>query len=400
MQVFCREKYSKKIPTLSRRPVSIKLLVVSNYDAYIPVRPEAEILIGLQKTNQYEITVMTSANSRYAEEFRECGIRVIDFDPMKKFSWKYVRLIRDELKRGKYHILQLFNNKAIVNGIQASWGLPVKVVVYRGYTGNISWLDPMMYIKYLSPRVDRIICLVEAIREIFRRNLLFNKDKAVAINKGHDIAWYDGVQPVTKTSLGLPSDAFTFICVANSRRMKGIRYLLKATYYLPPASPIHLLLLGRDMDVPEFRRLIEKSPLRSNIHVLGFRKEVLPVVKACDAFVLSSIKGEAITKAVIEAMAIGICPLITDIPGNRGLVIDGECGKVVPARDAHALANAMEWLSANPETCKQYGARALEHINNNFNVSETITRYDALYRELYNDARKRIQTPVDNPSIA
>lgn len=52
------------------------------------------------------------------------------------------------------------------------------------------------------------------------------------------------------------------------------------------------------------------------------------MVKASDAFVLSSLYGEATTKAVIEAMSLGICPLITDIPGNKGLVIHEECGLV------------------------------------------------------------------------
>jgi L-malate glycosyltransferase len=222
--------------------VPVKLLVISNYIHTVTVRPEAEIILQLQKTSQYEITVMTSAKAEYAQKFVEAGIRVIDFLPTKKFSLNYVKLIRKELLEGKYHIVQAFNNKAMVNTLIAAMGLPVKVVVYRGYTGNISWLDPLMYIKYLSPRVDRIVCLVEAIRQIFRKNLLFHKDKAVTINKGHDVHWYDDVKALDKRSLGIPDDAFTFVCGANSRRMKGIKYLLQATYFLPANTRIHLML--------------------------------------------------------------------------------------------------------------------------------------------------------------
>lgn len=366
-------------------------MVISNYDAFVTVRPEAEILLGLQRTGRYVITVMTFGNTEYAERFRQAGMRVIDFHPLKKFSFRYVRFIRQELIDGQYHILQLFNNKAMVNGIQAARNLPVKVVVYRGYTGNISWLDPSMYIKYLNPRVDRIICLVEAIRQLFRQNLFFNKNKAVTINKGHDISWYEGVAPISRESLGIPDTAFVFVCVANSRRMKGIKYMLQATHLFPPDAPLHLVLVGKDMDLPRFRRLIHESPIRERIHVLGFRKEILSIVKASNVFVLSSITGEAITKAVIEAMSLGVCPLITDIPGNKGLVIDGTCGRVVPPKDPKAMAGAMISLSKDPALCQHWGDAAREHIRKNFNIETTIRRYDELYRELLEEFQQEAQ---------
>jgi glycosyltransferase involved in cell wall biosynthesis len=366
----------------------IKLLVISDYSHTVGVRPEAEIILGLQRTGRYEITVMTGVNSEYARIFTEHQIRVIDFLPVKKISAEYIKKIRTELTKGQYHVLQLFNNRGMTNGLLAAIGVAVRVVVYRGYTGNISWADPTMYIKYLSPRVDRIICLVDAIRDIFRKHLLFNKDKAVTINKGHDVKWYSNVTPVTKKSLGVPDDSFLFVCAANARRMKGIKYLLKATYFIPENSNIHLMLVGRGMDVREFKNLIDNSQLKNNIHLLSYRSDVLPVVKSADAFVLASITGEAITKAVIEAMSMGICPLITDISGNKKLVVDGVSGRIVPPKNPRALASAMIELSENPERAKQFGLAAIEQIQKNLNVEDTIARYDELYHELYNELVK------------
>jgi L-malate glycosyltransferase len=349
----------------------INLLVVSDYGATVTVRPEAEIVIQLQQSGNYNITVMTQANSEYAQKFRDCGIKVIDFFPQKKFSWEYVKQIRKQMLEGKHHVAQLFNNKAMVNGIVAAMGVPIKVVLYRGYTGNISWLDPIMYVKYLSPRVDRIICLVEAIRQIFLKNLPpWSRHKAVTI---------------TKASLGVPDNGFMFICGANFRRMKGVKYLLRATYLLPKDSNIHLVFAGRDMDTPEFNKLIAESPMRERIHILGHRKDILEVVKAADVFVLASIKGEAITKAVIEAMSVEVCPLITDISGNVGLVEDGVSGLVVPSKDPQALADKMLFLSKNPALARQFGKAARLHIMKNFNTKDTAKNYDLLYQELYSE---------------
>lgn len=363
----------------------IKLLIISDYIHTVVARPEAEIILQLQQFGTYDITVMTSGSAWYAKRFEEAGIRVVDFHISKKFSVEYVKFIRAELIQGQYDIVTAFNNMTMRNTIPALRGLKTKLVVYRGYTGNINWWDPFMYTKYLHPRVDRIICLVEAIRKIFRKNLLFNKDKAVTINKGHDIHWYDDIKPVGKVSLGLPENAFVFICGANVRRMKGIKYLLKATYYLPADANFHLVLAGKNMDKKEFIDLINNSPFRKNIHVIGYREDILEVVKSCDAFVLASIKGEAITKAVMEAMSMEVCPLITDIPGNEGLVEDKVCGLVVPPRNAKALAEGMVYLAQNPSVARQYAIAARQHIDKRFNTKVTAKKYDAMYRELYEE---------------
>lgn len=362
--------------------MSIKVLVISNYRSTVTVRPEAEIFIGLKKQFGYDVTVMTFGDGEYVPKFIEAGIRVVDFHPTKKFSINHIKRIRTELKEGGYQVLQLFNNKAMVNGILASIGLPVKVVIYRGYTGNIHWWDPFMYLKYLSPRVDKIVCLVEAIRLLMRRNLFFNKDKAITINKGHDVAWYSNVTPIDLKELGVPDDAFKIVCVANVRPMKGMKYLLKATHYLPPTSKIHILLLGNGMDAPKFKRLIDQSPIKTQIINLGYRKDALRVVKASHVFALASIYGEAITKSVIEAMSLGIAPLITDIEGNVGLAIHGESGIVVPAHNAKAMAEGMRMLSEDRELTRRLGVKAKEHIEKNLNTKDTVKAFDAMYRDL------------------
>lgn len=359
--------------------MSIKILVVANYRPTVAVRSEAEIFIKLKTELGYDITIMTFGDSEYIRRFESVGIRVIDFHPVSKFKLEYIRRIRQELRSGNYQIAHFFNNRAMVHGILASINLPVKVVIYRGYTGNINWWDPTMYLKYLSPRVDKIVCLVEAIRVIISKNLFFNKNKAITINKGHDVNWYNETIPV---DLNLPENSFKVACVANIRPMKGLKYLLEATYFLPKDSNIYILLMGRDMDHPKFKKLVANSPLKNQIINLGYRKDVLNVVKASDTFILSSIKGEAITKSVIEAMCLEVAPIITDIPGNVGLVIDGENGLVVPAHNAKALADAMLKLSNDRDLTKRLGAAARDHIDKNLNTKDTVKAFDAMYRDL------------------
>lgn len=358
--------------------MGIRVLVISNYNIKTIARPEAEIFVGLAAIG-FEITLMTFGDSPYVTRLQEAGVNVIGFHPLKRFSFKSIRIIRKELKRGKYHIAHFFNNKAMINGLFAAMGLPVKVALYRGYTGNIHWYDPVMYVKYLSPRADRIVCLVEAIRQIFLKNLLFNKEKAITINKGHDPKWYEGTLPAELSEFGVPPGAFTLVCAANQRAMKGLVYLLRAMSLLPAEANIHLILLGMNTGLDAYKNDI-KFP--DKIHNPGFRSDVLNIVKACDVFVLASIKGEAITKAVIEAMSLGVTPLITDIPGNVGLVINEQCGLVVPSKNPAALAAGILNLYNDREKCRQFGIRAREHVIINLNIKDTVQKFKNMYEEM------------------
>ena len=362
--------------------MSLRVLVISNYRETNSVRPEAELFIGLQKAG-VQVTIMTFGDAHYVEKFREAGIRVIDFHPLKKFDRSETQRIRAELLAGQYDVLHLFNSRAIINGLRAARGLPVKVVLYRGYTGNIHWFDPTAYLKYLHPRVDKVVCIAKSIEALLQRQLFFQKDKAVTIHKGHDASWYAGIKSMDRTSLdGIPSTAFWVTCVANNRPMKGVRYLLEATQYLPTNLPIHFLLVGKNMAAGKGRALIDRSPNREKIHLLGYRTDVLEMVAASDVFVLPSIKGEATTKAVIEAMSLGVAPIITSIPGNRELVLDGQCGLVVPPHDPKAIADSILLLYHDTALRHWLGQAAQLHIQKNFNIENTIQQTIALYESL------------------
>ena len=359
----------------------MKILVISNFKSIVTVRPEAEIFIGLANMG-HDITVMTYPESEYIPRFKEFGIKVIPFHPNKKRDKESIAFIRAELEKGEYDILQMYNSLAYLSGIPAAKGLAVKVVLYRGYTGNIAWYDPFIYFKYYNPRVDAVICNVKAIEELFIKNYLSNRIIFKTINKGHDISWYQVAEKADLSGYIQNDKSVKFICTANDRKMKGVKYLLKATHYLNSDTPFELFLAGKNMDRPEFLKLINDSPVKDKIHILGFRKDILEVENNCDVFVLASLYGESITKAAIEAMALGKAPLITDIPGNRDLVISGESGIVVPKADPEALAEAMKKYIKEPELVEKYGKAAQNRIQTVFHTSKTVKQYDKFYQSL------------------
>jgi glycosyltransferase involved in cell wall biosynthesis len=363
--------------------MSIKLLVISKYNDYHSSRPEAKIFIELAKKSEFEIHIMTFGETKFREEFEQAGIKLIDFHPKKKFDKEEIEFIRNYLIENSIEILHLFNSQSSYSGIRAAKNLDVKVVLYRGFAGHINWYNPISYLKYLHPRVDKIVCNSIGVENYLKKHLLWRKNKAISANKGHDINWYNHYKTHNiKEELGLNQDSFLLINVANNRKMKGIPYLLKAISLLKSNKNIHLLLVGNGMDTKENLKFIESSGISDKVHILGFREDVLNIVAASDVFVLSSIFGESITKSVIEAMSIGIAPIITDIPGNLELVEDGKSGLVVKSKSAEALKDAILKLYNNKELLNKISQEASKHIENKLNTKNTVQAYGEIYKDL------------------
>ncbi len=321
-----------------------RLLVVSNYDDFGPSRPEAETFLDLAARG-HRITVVTHGDAYYVGRFRESGIKVLYGHPVGRDDKAAQAVIRGELLSAPYDTLLLYNSRAIANGIRAARGIDVRVVVYRGYAGDLRWFDPSTYLKIYHPRVDAILCNNVGVQRHIRANRWWaRRDITHVVRKGHDRAWYASVEPLDKTSLGVPPDAPMVVCVANAAKFKGVRYLLAAMAEVDQALGAYLVLCGHNMDTPAHRALAGRTPHPERILFPGHRTDVFEIVAAADLKVLPSIYGESLTKAVFEAMAIGTPVLITDIPGNEELVEHGVSGWKVPPRDAGALARAIEHL--------------------------------------------------------
>lgn len=362
--------------------MSIKVLVISDYRDFHSTRPEASIFIGLAKLG-FQISIMTYLDSKHIEEFEKSNIKVIDFHPEKKFDKSEIKIIKDFVIKEEIEILHLFNSVSIINGIQAAKRLSVKVVLYRGYCGNIHWYDPTAYFKFLHPRVDKIFCNSQGVEEYIQKQLFFDKRKTVTINKGHNVEWYSGYDSSDiRKELDLPTDSFLLISVSNNRKMKGLRYLLEAFNDISNDLSIHLLLVGRNMDNKQNLKILNQGKKKDNVHMLGFRKNVLNIVASSNVFVLPSIKGESITKSVIEAMSLSVTPIITNIPGNKELIINNESGLIVPYKRSDKLRDAILKLYENQSFCRALGENSKKRIETKINHKQAILRTKELFESL------------------
>jgi glycosyltransferase involved in cell wall biosynthesis len=337
--------------------------------------------VGLLKLG-YSISVMSEKGGYYSEKLEELGAHLIDYKPKSKLDIQAISLIKQTVRENKIDVVHAFNSKAISNACFALWNVDVKIVGYRGYTGNIHWFDPTTYLTFLNPRLDYMICLADSVRTMFLKNGMSSK-KAITINKGHHPDWYSNIEIADLTEFSIPNGALTCAFVANNRtRMKGLHDLVEATNLLPEDANICILLIGKGMDTDEIKRLIENSSKPNRFIFTGFRNDSNSIVKACDIAISVSLFGEATQKAMIEAMYLSKPVIITNIPGNIGMVENGEGGYVINPSSPKEIASSINSFIANRENIPAMGKKAKEHIEQFLSNEKTIREYAQFYSSI------------------
>jgi len=332
-----------------------------------------------------DITVLTWPDTLNHASLVAAGVPTIPYVLKGKLSPPCIRLMRAELKRRPYDVLHMLDKRATMNGLWASIGLDVKLVAYRGIVGNLSYFDPLSLLYLLNPRLDRIICVCEAIRQYLlglgMPGIRLRRDVPVTIHKGHNPDWY---QPPFEDleQFGIPEGAFVVACTARGVPRKGIPVLLEAIDSLPSDINMHFLLAGTHMDNPRHEKLVASNRHRDKIHLYGFLKRMPWILPNCDVSVLPSLRREGLPRGIIEAMIGGAVPIVTDSGGSPELVEDDVSGFVVPPGAAGPIRDRIMQMYEDRELHARMSDAARARIRNDFRVEDTAEQTIALYEEL------------------
>ncbi|MBX7144225.1 MAG: glycosyltransferase family 4 protein [Oligoflexia bacterium] len=346
---------------------------------------EAHVLCAMAKRG-FNVKVLLSPKARQLALFKAAAVPCEEIHYNSRFDLSAIRTIRRELAKQYYDIVHCFVNRSLSNALVSGLPKSTKLVAYRGTMGHLSKWSPLSWMAYLNPRVDKIVCVSKAVREYLSKMVPANK--LITIYKGHDPAWYAGVQPANLSELGIPKGAFVVSCLANIRPVKGVPYLLEAIRNFDNPQ-VHLILIGH-LDQKTKNALMSDEKLSGRIHALGFRSDAWSFLAASSCFAMVSVEREGLSKATIEAMSLGVTPIVTNVGGLPEVVESGASGVVVPPRDAGAIKDAILKLYGAPSERQRLALAAQTRVREFFNISQTIELTYGLYQELAHSERAKL----------
>lgn len=351
-------------------------------------------------SEEYEVLAVSSPGERLDIVREREGVRTIGI-PMER----HISIFKDLVSL--YRLILLFRKEkpSVVHSMTPKAGLlsmlaakitsvPVRIHTFTGLIFPTSVGLKRRVLIFM----DKLICWCatyinpegRGVANDLKKYHITNKPLHIVANgnvRGVDMEWYKGTEQVLEQANQIRiKDSFTFCFVGRLVRDKGINELSSAFNKLTQEFPhVRLILLGdyeHELDplTDETKDIIQQN---SHIISVGRQLDIRPFLAASDAFVFPSYR-EGFPNSVLEAGALGLPAIVTDINGCNEIIIQGENGEIIQPRDEEALYNKMkEWI-LEPEKVIYMAEKSRKLVEDRFEQKMIWNELLNTYKELLN----------------
>ncbi len=163
---------------------------------------------------------------------------------------------------------------------------------------------------------------------------------------------------------------------------KGLDLLIDAWSEVRARHPeARLTLVGEGPERPALAARIVRLGLSAAVDLPGATTDPAASLRAADLFVLPS-REEGMSIALLEAMALGLPVVASDIPGNRRLIVEGVHGRLAPPDNPAGLAHAILDRWADFDRAVSMGRAARQRIAQDYSITAVARRHMELFRSL------------------
>lgn len=373
----------KKVLRITTVPVSLKLLLEGQLNML---------------NRDYEVVAVSSPGKELEEVGKRervrteavCMERRIALVQDFKSLVDLIRLIRKE----KPWMVHTMTPKAGLLGMLAAWICKVPVRMHT-FTGLV-FPSAVGVKKQLLILTDRITCACatfvnpegKGVKDDLVRFGITRKKLHVIGNgnvNGVNVDFFDRTDEVLLRAQAIRKEgSFTFCFVGRIVGDKGINELVEAFLKLVSEFPACRLILVGDFEekldpvMPVVRQIIFEN---EQIVFAGWQDDIRPYLAASDVFVFPSYR-EGFPNVVLQAGAMGLPCIVTDINGSNEIVHDRVNGLIIPPRDKDALWKAMKIMVTDETIRREMGDRARNIIINRYDRHLIWDEIQRVYAEL------------------
>ncbi len=299
----------------------------------------------------------------------------IEAPPIRsKLDFKAIRFYRSLIKRLGINATFSPSTSGLATMIGATFGRgKVKHIGYRGTQARVHRSDPANHLALLNRRVSHVICETPDIISYLAP--MIGAGKVSGMPKPFLLSWVDDAIANPKGVAELPDDALKLIYIgmAKGRPHKGLRQLIDAMNLLKD-QPVALTVIGSAEEAD-----IAAAP--KSVVFLGPKRDAVNYIPTHDLFMLTSTR-DASPRVVREAQACGVPCVVTDIPGARDLIVDGQTGILIAPDSPEAISKAVKRLLDNRDELSAMAARTRRHIEENFSFEKYVNYYTDLFLKI------------------
>ena len=325
-------------------------------------------------SEHYEVVAVSSPGEEFDQLQEREGVRTVAVPMERRIS-----IMKDVVSLFRLIVLFARERPYIVHSITPKAGLlamvaacvtrvPVRMHTFTGLVFPTS----TGITRQILILMDKVICACatyinpegRGVARDLEQHHITRKPLHIIANgnvRGVDMTWYCRTEEVMEQAEKIRvKDSFTFCFVGRLVRDKGINELVQAFDRLSKQYPkLRLLLVGGTEETLDPLKQETKEIIQQNDRIVsvGQQPDVRPFLAASDALVFPSYR-EGFPNGVLEAGAMGLPSIVTDINGSNEIIIPGENGEIIPPKDENALYEKMkEWVE-HPEKVAAMAANA------------------------------------------
>ena len=327
-----------------------------------------------------------------AADFSALGVPLERFAIDARFSVAEFLRLRRFVRQGNFDLIHLHSARAALWGRLAAFGAHRSRIVFGVHGLSIvhyAGVKRAVLVgieRLLRPMTDATLCDSNAERADVLAWKIASPSQAHAVWNGIDLDRlshppHDRI--AARRALDLAEQTPTFVTVCRLNKPRDFETLIAGMAQIAASHPnAQLLIVGDGPLRAQVENLIEQFHLANNVRLLGLVRDVGEVLAAADIALLITAGWEGLPLAALEAMAMGLPLIISDVGGNREAVLDGETGFVIPQRDVTAFAHAACALLADPVRARAIGAAGAERARKYFSLQTMAARTAEIYRSL------------------
>jgi len=364
--------------------------------------PDKTILLSAERHNRSRVEVVvayirdvTDQEFRITEKAGDRGFTYYEITERGKFDVSVLRAIRDIVVRHDINLIHAHDFKSDFFAYLVRRWLWRRCIVVLSTAHAWVIVGPRgeLYRRldlFLMKRFDHLIAVSEATRaEMVAAGI--PEDSITMIHNAIDTESWSPNRATSslRRELGLEG-AFPVIgYVGRIMPEKDLETWLRAAAMVSHTVPGARFVLvgdGRDDTTQrDLEALAASLGIADKVVFTGYQQQLLPVYSAFDIFLLSS-RREGLPNSLLEAMAMQLPVVTTDVAGAKELVADGETGMVLPQGDADRLGGALLTLATDDGLRLRMARAGRERVEKEFSFNRRLRKIEDLYQWLLNPA--------------
>ena len=357
----------------------MKVLYLINFAGKAGTERYVENLIGYLHPDKAACGLCYNVDGPLAQKMRDRGIPTHRLDMRHMLDLKAAKELAALCRREGYEVIHAqYPRENYIALLAGFFGSGARVV----FTSHLTLHQPIYWKlmnRFFTPKNHRIISVCREGADILKSNgvcperidVIFNGiDASSPLPKDRAVLEPFGIRPEEKV----------ISILARFAPEKGLEFLCDAISLVKQRTgvPFRVLIMGDGELFGQIRDRVSQLGLADTVILTGFRTDTAKLLAASDLYLNSSSCNEAMSFAILEALAASLPVIATDVGGNSDLVhLGGTCGEIIPFGDAEGYAEAIVRLLEDDGLREACSRTALHKATSVFDLHQLL---DAVYQ--------------------